>query len=108
MSASKLRSDVWEHFIKHERTAKCKHCAKEFSFCGGTSNLRDHLLRAHERIYQPNKDSEAKTKKGKIEAFVTKTCSVTRENKITQLLLTLWHTIQDQLQWWRGLGLKGC
>lgn len=87
MSASKLRSDVWEHFIKHERTAKCKHCAKEFSFCGGTSNLRDHLLRAHERIYQPNKDSEAKTNKGKIEAFVTKTtCSVTRENKITQLI----------------------
>jgi len=32
-------------------------------------------LRAHERIYQANKDSEANTNKakGKIEAFVTKT-----------------------------------
>ena len=47
------------------------------------------MLRAHERIYQPNKDSEANTNKakGKIEAFVTKTtCSVIRENKITQLI----------------------
>ena len=44
MNTLKLRSDVWEYFEKRERIAKCKHYPKEFLFCSGTSNLRDHLL----------------------------------------------------------------
>ena len=37
--SSKLRSDAWEHFEKHYESAKCKHCSKEFSFCGGTRSF---------------------------------------------------------------------
>ena len=44
LKTGSLRSDVWDHFEKGEKTAKCKHCDKELSFCGGTTNLRDHLL----------------------------------------------------------------
>ena len=41
---SLLWSDVWDHFEKEEKIAKYKHCDRELSFCGGTTNLRDHLL----------------------------------------------------------------
>ena len=84
--------------MKCERTADYKNCPKEFSFCGGTSNFWDHLFWAHEKIYQPNKDSETNTNKtkGKVEAFGHKTtCSVILENKMTQMIADFVGRIQE-------------
>ena len=87
-AVSSLWSDVWDHFEKGEKTAKCKHCDRELSFCGGTTNLRDHLLRNHTKEYQVKKDSDES--KRKIDEFVLKTtCSSTRARKITQLLVDM-------------------
>ena len=58
LKTGSLRSDVWDHFEKGEKTAKCKHCDRELSFCGGTTNLRDHLLRNHGKQYQSKKDKD--------------------------------------------------
>ena len=85
---SSLWLDVWDHFEKGEKTTKCKHCDRELSFCGGTTNLRDHLLRNHTKEYQVKKDSDES--KRKIDEFVLKTtCSSTRARKITQLLVDM-------------------
>lgn len=87
-AVSSLRSDVWDHFEKGEKTAKCKHCDRELSFCGGTTNLRDHLLQNHTKEYQAKKDSDES--KRKIDKFVLKTtCSSARARKITQLLVDM-------------------
>ena len=41
--------EVWEFFVKKDtdKSALCKICNKEYAYHGGTSNLRDHLMRAH-------------------------------------------------------------
>ena len=88
LKTGSLRSDVWDHFEKKEKTAKCKHCDRELSFCGGTTNLRDHLLRNHGKEYQSKKDNDER--KRKIDEFVLKTtCSSTRARKINQLLVDM-------------------
>ena len=90
LKTGSLRSDVWDHFEKGEKTAKCKHCDRELSFCGGTTNLRDHLLRNHGKQYHSKKDDDVDKRHGKIDEFVLKTtCSTTRARKITQLLVDM-------------------
>ena len=85
-----LRSDVWDHFKKGEKIAKCKHRDRELSFCGGTTNLRDHLLRKHGKQYQSKKENDVDKRHGKIDKFVLKTtCSTTRARKIIQLLVDM-------------------
>ena len=89
LKAGSLRSDVWDHFEKGEKTAKCKHCERELSFCDGTTNLRDHLQRNHGKEYQAKKVSDDESKR-KIDEFVLKTtCSSTHARKITQLLVDM-------------------
>ena len=37
------RPDVWEFFVKNGQKALCKVCNSEYTYHGGTSNLRDHF-----------------------------------------------------------------
>ena len=46
-SSRRVKSEVWEFFVKKDKSALCKICNKEYAYYGGTSNLRDHLMRAH-------------------------------------------------------------
>lgn len=81
-----VRSDVWDHFKKGEKTATCCHCRKELSYCGGTTNLRDHLTRIHPLKYTPETD-KSKVSIAKIDTFVNKTvCSESHAKKITNLM----------------------
>ena len=63
---------------KREKTVKCKHCDRELSFCRGTANLRDYLLRNHAKEYEAKKYS-----KRKFDEFILKTTySSTHARKI--------------------------
>ena len=80
------RSDVWDHFKKGDKTAICCHCRKELSYCGGTTNLRDHLIRIHPLKYTADVD-KSKVSTAKIDTFVSKTiCSESHAKKITNLM----------------------
>ena len=46
-SSRRVKSEVWEFFVKKDKSALCKICNKEYAYHGGTSNLHDHLMRAH-------------------------------------------------------------
>ena len=69
----KHRSDVWKYFerISSERKAKCTICCKILVYCGGTTNLRDHLTSKHLLHYEYEKsDNKTQAKQGKIDSFV--------------------------------------
>ncbi|WVZ21481.1 hypothetical protein V8G54_008803 [Vigna mungo] len=55
---SKGRSDVWGHFTKQEpyseKKAKCNYCGDLIKYSGGTSGMRNHLMRCKEN---PNKEA---------------------------------------------------
>ena len=45
------RSVVWESVSEPKDGAtKCKHCNKEFTYTGGTTNLKEHLRRVHPKV----------------------------------------------------------
>ena len=90
LKTGSLQSDVWDHFEKGEKTEKCKHCDRELSFCGGTTNLRDHLLQNHGKQYHSKKDNNVDNRHGKINEFVLKTtCSTICARKIPQPLVDM-------------------
>ena len=69
----KHRSDIWKYFerISGERKAKCTICCKILAYCGGTTNLRDHLTSKHPLHYEYEKrDNKTQAKQGKIDSFV--------------------------------------
>lgn len=47
-------SNVWKYFNKSgdKKLAKCLTCGKEYKTSGNTTNLKDHLLRAHPMLQQ--------------------------------------------------------
>ena len=45
VSASTCGSDVWEFYEKSDGKVTCKLCSKELVYRGGTSNLREHLIK---------------------------------------------------------------
>ncbi|WVZ14298.1 hypothetical protein V8G54_011864 [Vigna mungo] len=55
---SKGRSNVWEHFTKQEpyseKKAKCNYCGDLIKYSGGTSGMRNHLMRCKEN---PNREA---------------------------------------------------
>ena len=78
------KSDVWEFFSKKDKSALCKICNKEYAYHGGTSNLRDHLMRLHPSKLpspsnQPLLDSFLKQSK----------CSDYCAKKITELIVDM-------------------
>ena len=48
-SSARVVSDMLEFFEKNAeaKKAKCRLCSEELAFHGGTTNLRDHLLKVH-------------------------------------------------------------
>ena len=75
----RTKSDVSEFFIKQEKFALCKICNKEYAFHGGTSNLRDHLIRAH-----PSK-SPLPQNQASLKSYLSHSkCSDSRATKITE------------------------
>ena len=88
--AAQLRSDVWDHFRKKEKTAVCCYCEKELAFCGGTTNLRDHLTRIHPLKYTPEGEKNKASSSKPIDTFVRKTvCSEGHARKITSLMVEM-------------------
>ncbi|WVY90744.1 hypothetical protein V8G54_036258 [Vigna mungo] len=55
---SKGRSDMWVHFTKEEpyseKKAKCNYCGNLIKYLGGTSGMRNHLMRCKEN---PNREA---------------------------------------------------
>ena len=91
MAVPSFRSDVWDHFRKVDKRAICCHCNKELAYCGGTTNLRDHLNRMHPSKYSPDSTTPAEKKAApKIESFVKRTvCSEGHAKKITNLMVEM-------------------
>jgi len=88
--ATQLRSDVWDHFRKKEKTAVCCYCQKELAFCGGTTNLRDHLTRIHPLKYTLEAEKNKAGTSNKIDTFVRRTvCSEGHAKKITSLMVEM-------------------
>jgi len=78
-----LCSDIWDHL---EKTAVCYYCQKELAFCGGTTNLRDHLTPLK---YTP-KAEKNQVSTFKIDTFVGKMiCSEGHARKITTLIVQM-------------------
>jgi len=78
-------SDVWKFFEKKKeaKKAKCTVCGKELAFHGGTSNLRDHLLKMHPLSYQ-------KPQRGSIDTFLKpRQCSEARIKEITERIASI-------------------
>ncbi|XP_068141509.1 E3 SUMO-protein ligase ZBED1-like [Drosophila tropicalis] len=55
----KLSSSVWCHFDKlpSQQQAKRRHCSKELRTSGNTSNLMEHLKRAHPLVHEEKKEN---------------------------------------------------
>lgn len=45
------KSEIWLHFTKTDNGGKCKYCFKEVKTSGNTTNLRNHMTRAHSHLY---------------------------------------------------------
>ena len=84
-SATTSRSDVWKYISKDSSSASatCTLCEKVLAYHGGTSNLRDHLLRSHPREYH-HEDKQQST----LDSIVKK-CSDARAKVISELLVDL-------------------
>ena len=83
-NSRRTKSDVWEFFIRQEKSALCKICNKEYAFHGGTSNLRDHLIRAHpSKLPLPQNQAS-------LESYLSHTkCSDSRATKITEHIVDM-------------------
>ena len=79
------RADVWKFFEKKKeaKKVKCTVCGKELAFHGGTSNLRDHLLKMHPLSYQ-------KPQRGSIDTFLKpRQCSEARAKEIMERIVSM-------------------
>ena len=83
---NRAKSNVWGFFVKKgARKVSCSICAKDYAYHGGTSNLRDHLVRCHPKEFQPSLKRQPT-----IETFVSKTkCSASRAKQITGLIVDM-------------------
>lgn len=75
------RSKVWDGFEKlaKRKKAKCKFCSRELAWAGGTTNLKNHLERAHpaewRKISTPSTGAQTSSSRrlGSIDAHVRRT-----------------------------------
>jgi zinc finger BED domain-containing protein 1 (E3 SUMO-protein ligase ZBED1) len=82
-------SDVWKFITKLDggKKCKCNLCSKTLAYCGGTTNLREHLVNQHALEY--NKTSTTGNKQTLMTSFVRGTCDSARSGKITNLIADL-------------------
>ena len=92
----KKQSDVWSYFKKVDdrRKAKCSFYSKVLAFCGGTTNLREHLTSVHPFQYKAKRNSKAtrpfQAQEGKLDTFVKKwNCFESRATEITEWIANM-------------------
>ena len=80
----RVKSEVWEFFVKKDKSALCKICNKEYAYHRGTSNLRDHLTRAHpSKLKSPPNQSS-------LDPYLSHSkCSETRAKRITEHIVDM-------------------
>ena len=78
------KSDVWKYFKKNgQKSVTCQICSRRLAYHGGTSNLREHLVRIHPKEFNPRQ----KSKPASLEQFLSRTtCSAIRGKRITELI----------------------
>ena len=84
-----LKADVWKFFSRiksndKDTKVKCELCSREFAYHGTTSNMRDHLSRAHKDQYQKSQSTSGTTQ---LTLDRVRKCSQARAAAIHQLLL---------------------
>ena len=53
-----VKLEVWEFFVKKDKSVLCKVCNKEYAYHGATSNLHDHLTCVHpSKLHSPQNQS---------------------------------------------------
>ena len=80
--------DVWKYFVKMKETKKveCKICNKHLAFHGGTSNLREHLVKLQPLKYT----NESHSKQLPLDRVMSqKFCSGTRTKDITDRIVKM-------------------
>ena len=77
----RVKSEVWEFFVKKDKSALCKVCNKEYAYHKGTSNLRDHLSHAHPAKLRSSQNQPS------LDPYLSHTkCSDSRAKRITELV----------------------
>ena len=90
-SNKRKKSDVWPFFEK-KGTSKVtsKLCKGDYAYRGGTSNLREHLVRIHPSDFYAVSKGKEPLKQSTIDGFVSRAkCSVVRSKQITELIVTM-------------------
>lgn len=54
----KMKSEVWQHFVREDDKVICNHCNRAFVYCGNTTNQRSHL-KICEMFEKPDRTVEA-------------------------------------------------
>lgn len=73
------------------KKAKCQLCSKALAYCGGTTNLHEHLNAKHRCQYENDKAGESsQAKKGALESFLKpKVCPPGRAREITDKIVDM-------------------
>lgn len=87
--STKKRSDVWKYFELEGKKAKCLLCSKALSYCGGTTNLREHLNAKHKCQYQTGESSQANREAPLQSFFKPKSCPTGRASEITDKVVDM-------------------
>ena len=93
--ASTVKSSVWKFFTKvtigTKRKAECNVCSKKLAYCGGTTNLWDHLKLhplQHQRVHKA--ESAPGSGQSSLDSmFKSKRCSESRSKEITEKLVSM-------------------
>ena len=88
--ASISTSDVWNHYEKLQdaKRVKCMLCSKELAYHGGTSNLRDHLLKIHPLDYR-TKQRRLHKLHLTVLRFLARYCGESRSKEITDRIVNM-------------------
>ena len=89
-SSHRRKSDVWAFFEKKKgfKSVSCKLCDKVFAYHGGTSNLREHLLRIHPSEFKGQ--TKQQEQQSSLDPFVARAkCPHSRAKQITDLIANM-------------------
>ena len=91
VNSSRKKSNVWGFFEgKGTRPATCRLCSKDYAYCSGTSNLRNHLLRIHPGGFRALSIEKQPLQQSTVDGLVIcAKCSESRSKQITKLLANL-------------------
>ena len=80
----RVKLDVWELFVKKDKSTLCKICNKEYAYHGGSSNLHDHLTWAHpSKLHSPQNQSS-------LDPYLShRKCSDARAKRITEHIVDM-------------------